>query len=243
MRTLVTGASGFVGKHLLQHLPDAFALTRDRADLRKPLPPLPPADVVFHCAGVIDEVNDMQAVNVEGTRRLIDWAVASRVKTFVLLSTGGVTGEGPYAESKRAAEDIARAAGALIDVQIVRLFFPYGPGQSAKRLVPRLIANVRAGVPIRVTGDGPMLSLTFIDDVIDGLLRISGVAGSHVVDLGGPALSMREIGTAIGAVLGVAPRFESGTGGTHWIADSDALRALTGHAPETPLLDGLRRSV
>lgn len=244
MRTLITGASGFVGSHLLQSLPIAFALTRADADLRKPLPSLPRVDVVFHCASAIDDVAEMQAVNVDGTRRLIEWAQSSGVRRFVLLSSGGVSGDGPYAESKRAAEEIAREAMSRMDVQIVRLFFPYGPRQRQPRLVPRLIANVREGVPIQTTENGPRLSLTFINDVIEGLLRIARTNGSHVVDLGGPAMSMREIGETIGGMLGIAPKFETtATVARDWIADSTAIRALTGFTPETSFAEGLTRLV
>ncbi len=83
MGTLVTGANGFVGRAVAARLEDAIPLTREQADLSRPLPELPPAEAVIHCAAVLDEPARMRAVNVDGTRRLLQWASAHGVRTFV----------------------------------------------------------------------------------------------------------------------------------------------------------------
>ncbi len=240
MTTLITGASGFVGRHLVERIADSVPLTRADADLARPLPTLPRAETVIHCAAEIDDVSSMDEVNVRGTERLVELAKTAGVQTFVLLSTGGVHGESPYARTKRAAEEIALGARDGMSVHIARLYFPYGPGQGSRRLVPRLIARVRAGEAVTADAEGgPVLSLTYIDDVVEALVRIAALDSSHILDVGGPAIAMRDIATTIDPNA----TFEIGPPATSFIADKSALRALTGFAPQITFEEGLRACV
>jgi nucleoside-diphosphate-sugar epimerase len=121
-RVLVTGANGFVGKALCEHLLDegilVTALTRTPSDfpvraglsvLRSPSLDDPKADwcaalqgvdSVVHTAARVHMMNpneqDMAAflsVNTEGTQRLANACVQAGVKRFVFLSTIKVNGE------------------------------------------------------------------------------------------------------------------------------------------------------
>ncbi len=114
----VTGASGFVGQHLLPQLDRAPEVGRlVGLDLRDPerrvrrldfhrvdiahaeLKPLvEDVDVVIHLAAIHDPVPDvdlMARVNVEGTRRVLDAAAAVGVRRVVLMSTATVYGAWP----------------------------------------------------------------------------------------------------------------------------------------------------
>ncbi len=116
-RILVTGATGFVGRHLIEQLAadhDVVALSRRevpefsrlgvqslradlgaRVDLAAVLPP-GGVDQIIHLAqsdGYRDfpgSAMDMFQVNVASTAALLDYAAKAGVKSFVLASTGSV---------------------------------------------------------------------------------------------------------------------------------------------------------
>lgn len=113
MAVAVTGATGFIGRRLVQQLvargDSVRILTRDRSraagfhdsvavligDLSRPGPALERlvegADVLFHLAGEIVDAELMRIVHVDGTRALGN-AAAGRVKRWVQLSSVGVYG-------------------------------------------------------------------------------------------------------------------------------------------------------
>jgi dihydroflavonol-4-reductase len=121
VKVLVTGATGFTGGHLAQHLVDrgdevrALVRPKSRArfaasSLAKRVVPfegdlidaasLPDAvtgvDVVYHIAATYREAGQPDSayrdINVEGTRHLLQAAKAAGVRRFVHCSTGGVHG-------------------------------------------------------------------------------------------------------------------------------------------------------
>ncbi|HEX8617946.1 MAG TPA: NAD(P)-dependent oxidoreductase [Thermoanaerobaculia bacterium] len=233
MATLVTGANGFVGRHVVARVAGAIPLTREHADLSNELPELPRVETVSHCAAELDDPARMRAVNVDGTRRLLEWSVENGVSTFVFISTGGSAGL--YAETKREAEELVRASG--LHAQVLRLFFPYGAGQRPRRLVPRLIESVREGKAIAIREDGgPCLSLTYIDDVADAIVRACDARASDTRDVGGEAVSVQRIAETIGTLLSREPRFALRTDAPPDLIARPVMRGVS-------LEEGLRRCV
>ncbi|HET9298877.1 MAG TPA: NAD-dependent epimerase/dehydratase family protein, partial [Candidatus Polarisedimenticolaceae bacterium] len=132
----LTGAGGFVGRHLLPRLrargievtclvrrapaPDAMAARWVVGDLTQPGPwedALAGVDLVLHAAAATGAASPEAhaRVNAEGTEALLRRAVARGVGRFVFVSTVAVKFKDkrhyPYAQAKERAEAAVRAAG------------------------------------------------------------------------------------------------------------------------------------
>jgi nucleoside-diphosphate-sugar epimerase len=128
VRALVTGATGFVGGHVVEALArrgDAVTVLARSAERAAPLAPfgvrvalgtlddeaalaaaVRDADVVYHLAGLTAGTEaDLQRVNAEGTRRLLKAvrAAAPGLARFVLVSSQAALG--PSRPGERLAED------------------------------------------------------------------------------------------------------------------------------------------
>lgn len=195
MKALVTGASGFAGRHLVAELREAGwrVLTTSRrgpSDLTGDLLTMPlrgvSVDVVFHLAGFsnpsasVEHSADAYAGNAATTARVVREVRAGR---FVLASSCQVYGKRsdhpdetasprprtPYAASKLCAEALALASGR--EVVVLRPYNHTGPGQSADFLCPwiaRQIALAEAGRGPRevvVRARAPRLDLFDVRDM------------------------------------------------------------------------------
>lgn len=136
-------------------------------------------DAVVHYAAeshVTRSENDpdrFYRTNVEGTRVLLDAAVAAGVKRFVHVSTDEVYGsilEGsfkesdkpdgvgiaasPYSKSKALADDLARSYSDRLEVVVVRPTNAFGPWQYPEKVFPRWVTRGLRSQPMLVWGDG-----------------------------------------------------------------------------------------
>ncbi len=125
-----------------------------------------------HVDRSIEEAAPFVRTNVLGVQVLLDAARARRVQRFVQVSTDEVMGSlgptgyfteesplrpnSPYAASKAAAELLVRAAHHTfgMDVLIVRAGNNYGPYQFPEKLIPLMITNAMADLPLPIYGDG-----------------------------------------------------------------------------------------
>jgi uncharacterized protein YbjT (DUF2867 family) len=124
-RIAVTGATGFVGRHVVQRLEAAghevVSLSRrtgtDLAapDLRALQDALVGCDAVVHCAGINREIGTQtyDAIHVRGTQALVEASLAAGVGHISVLSFLRARPDGPtaYHRTKWAAEAIVRDSG------------------------------------------------------------------------------------------------------------------------------------
>jgi nucleoside-diphosphate-sugar epimerase len=187
-------------------------------------------DVVIHLAqsrsyrSLTADAGEMFDVNVAMTMSLLQWAAQSGVRHFCLGSSGTVyepfTGSlqedaavAPTSflgASKLASETIARPFSTLFNLNVLRLFSPFGPGQR-NRLIPDLIRRVRCGEPTQITPDGQGMRLvpTFVEDIADVFLASIASSWAGIVNVAtSESLSIRQIAESIGRQLGIEPKFE-----------------------------------
>jgi UDP-glucuronate decarboxylase len=119
-----------------------------------------------------------------------------------------------YDEGKRCAETLCfiyqQQHG--VRARIARIFNTYGPGMQLRdgRVVINFILQALSDAPITVYGDGRQTrSFCFVDDLIDGILRLSSTASSFVgpVNLGNPdEIQVRDLAERIVRLTGSRSR-------------------------------------
>ena len=98
---------------------------------------------------------------------------------------------GVYDEAKRYAEAITMAYHRQhrLEIRIVRIFNTYGPRLRTDdgRMIPNFVSQALSGRPLTVYGDGSQTrSVQYVDDLIDGVLRLMGSSERRPVNLGNP---------------------------------------------------------
>ena len=225
---LVTGATGFIGSHLLQRMRKegmpVRALVREAAKAR----PLQDMGVelatgavsdraalekaaagcerVIHLVGIIQEApgQTFQAVHVDGTKNLLDAAKKAEVQHVVFQSALGTRpkAKSAYHRTKWEAEELVRASG--IPYTILRPSLIYGPGD---QFTIRLADMIRMSPVVPVIGSGrSKVQPLFIDDMTACLVKtvMSDAFLNEIYELGGPEqLTYAQVTAAIAEALGV----------------------------------------
>ncbi len=209
-------------------------------------------------------------VGSEGTRHALEVARAHRAR-FLLASTSEIYGDpevhpqnesylgnvnaigprGCYDEAKRFAEamTMAYARAHDVSVRIARLFNTYGPRLRAEdgRVVSNLLTQAMENRPMSVYGDGTQTrSFGYVDDTVDGLLRLLDSDVQMPVNLGTPTeFSILELVEAVRQVTGTTAEVVHLElpidDPTQRQPDITRAQELLGWKPEVTLIDGLRR--
>lgn len=174
-----------------------------------------------------DQAPEIFSVNTASTAMLLDYAFRAGAQHFILASTGGVyrpstqiiddqtpidLPEGPlsyYFRTKLSAESLALSYASEMDIIILRPFFIYGPGQSEEKLISKLLASVRDGRKVHLTGEsGLVINPVHVDDVALLLQTLLNTSGSRIINVAGPdAVTIRQIADQIGELLKCEPVF------------------------------------
>jgi nucleoside-diphosphate-sugar epimerase len=206
-RVLVTGARGFIGRHLVSALRqssvDVVEHSTSQGNIVSCALPYDGVDRVFHLAGrsfvpeswtntlTFFETNVLGTVNVlEFCRRT--GAALTLVSSYVYgqpqslpISEGHVLqAANPYAQSKIMAEEAARYYAKQFDVRltVVRPFNIYGPGQDERFLIPMLLRQALdpASDCITVADLNPRRDYLYIGDLTTLLLATrTGPTGTY----------------------------------------------------------------
>jgi UDP-glucuronate 4-epimerase len=229
-----------------------------------------PVDGVVHLAALagvrpsLERPADYADVNVTGTSRVLDAAVAGGVSRFVFASSSSVYGEradgpfresdpverpiSPYAATKRAGELLAHTFHHAHGLPIVcaRIFTAYGPRQRPDLAIRKFAERIRRDVPIPIFGDGSALrDFTFVGDLVAGLIAAldSEVTWSILNFGAGRTVSVMDVVKILEHELRRSAKIEwlprqVGDVSRTW-ADISAAREVLGYAPATGIEAGI----
>lgn len=201
MKALITGAEGFIGQNLRQHLAERDDVTLVCFDVGNSISELPNmlqgVEFVFHLAGVnrAQDAQEFDTGNRDLTETLCD-AVCSLAETtgkkIPILLTSSIQADrnNPYGLSKRCAEEAVFAAAQShgLPVYVFRLPNVFGKWcrPHYNSVVATFCNNIARGLPIQIHDRASPLTLVYIDDVIERFVRLldgideSAGAGSFV---------------------------------------------------------------
>lgn len=223
-------------------------------------------DIVFHLAGYVTgsqalgEVEPTFLMNLGSTVHLLTAAAEEHRCRIVLCGSMqepqdlSATPCSPYAASKWACSAYMRLFHGLYGLPVVmaRPFMVYGPGQwDTTKLLPYVIVSLLKGQAPRVGSGERELDWIYVDDVVKALLTIGAAmdVDGHTVDVGsGHLTSVRGIIDTVRTVLDSTLSATYGAVADRLLersraANVDEAIRLTGWRAETPLLDGLARTV
>ena len=244
MKALVTGASGFVGSHLVDRLLregiepvclvratsrlrwlEPLGVERRVADLESPdglVRAMDGVDYVFHAAGLLRArtAEAYDAVNVEGTRRLLDAVERADVglRRFVYVSSLAAVGPCPSAEpldesaeprpinhygaSKLAAEQMVLGARERLPVTVVRPPAVYGSRDET--LLSLFVIAQRYGLAPIIGSPGKELTMVHVADLADCLWRAAttDAAEGEVYFVGSGDHTWAEVVDALESAIG-----------------------------------------
>jgi UDP-glucose 4-epimerase len=246
---------------------------RDRSRVRAAIVESAP-DRVVHLAGLhfiphcVAHPTKTMAINVEGTRHVLDACTAARVTGVVLASSAAVyaPGDAPcretdsplgptdvYGESKLRAEQLANEfyVGTGIGVTALRIFNAVGPRETNPHLVPHILESLRTGDTVSLGNVKTRRDYVDTRDIATAIVTAARTsAGWRVFNVGtGVAYSASEIVEILRAklrrsiVVRTDPARLRPTDRDVLVASVSKMREELGFAPRFSLSDSLSEAI
>jgi NAD dependent epimerase/dehydratase len=265
----------------LEHLRAAPGFRLQRGDIRDAdsvAQAVAGCDTVLHLAALIgipysyDSPLAYIRTNIEGTYNILQAARNTGCRNIVVTSTSETygtaqyvpidelhpaVGQSPYAATKIAADQLAisfhRSFG--LPVKIIRPFNTFGPRQSARAIIPTVIAQILAGRSSIALGSlAPTRDLTYVADTVEGFLAVASTDAcvGQAVNLGAQSeISIGDLTVRIADLMGVkieivsdSDRLRPAASEVERLLSSNAkARSLTGWQPAYSLDQGLRTTI
>jgi len=211
LKTLVTGAAGFIGRHLVRRLLNeghevigfdmrarALGTTTVRGDIASFNfdEILDGVDVVFHLASLLGtaelfhRIVEAERVNVLGTLNLLEAMRRKKVNRIVFTSKPNVWKHNPYTITKDTCErylELYRYVYGFESI-IVKPYNIYGPAEDLaeyRKAVPYFVLAAVKGEPLEIFGDGEQtLDPIYVDDAVEALERCAQIVPKEIVEIG-----------------------------------------------------------
>jgi len=233
-------------------------------------------DLVFHLAALIAipysyrsprdyfETNVLGTLNVAQSCRARDTRlvhtssseVYGSAQTVPISESHPLVGQSPYSASKIGADHLVESfhRSFALPATILRPFNTYGPRQSARAVIPTIVAQALAGDVIRLGSLSPTRDFTYVTDTVAGFLAVAqtDAAIGRTLQLGtGEEISIGDLVDAVGRVLGRELRTEqedervrpANSEVTRLVSDNSLMAELTGWQPRHALEEGIAATV
>ena len=234
-------------------------------------------DTVFHLAALIGIPYSYHApasylrTNVEGTLNVLQAARELGVERVVHTSTSEVygtaryvpideghplQGQSPYSASKIAADKMVEAFHLSFDLPTVtvRPFNTFGPRQSARAVIPTIIAQCLTGESVRLGSLHPTRDLNYVADTVEGFVQAASVpeAIGQTINVGsGREISIGDLAALIARLTGRPIALESDAERVRparseverLVAETSLARKVLDWEPRVSLEEGLQRTI
>jgi NAD dependent epimerase/dehydratase len=234
-------------------------------------------EIVLHLGALVPipysyrHPREFVTANLEGTLNVLEAVRREEIARIVHISTSEVYGtamrvpideehplhpQSPYAATKVGADQLAlsyqRSFGT--PVVILRPFNTYGPRQSARAVIPTIIAQALSREEIKLGAMSPTRDFLYVTDTVQGLLRCGTAGGieGETINLGtGVEVSIGDLAQRILRLLGVEVPIALDEGRLRppnseverLVADVSKAKRLLAWQPEVTLDEGLRRTI
>lgn len=254
MKNIVTGASGFLGSHLVKRLEgETLIIPHEKIQSIK-LPPFEKGfflssygNMAFHD----DDAKIYKANIADLITILTQKATYKGFKSFVFISTSSVRlpVQTMYSRSKKAAEEILLAfmEKHKLPICIIRPFTIYGCGDAPTHLIPTILRSCFKGELMNFVSE-PIHDYIFVEDVVDGIINLSEHSARGIYELGtGVQTSNQEVLDLIEEITGKKAKINKVVGlreydTTNWVSTNYKSRSW-GWLPKVALKEGLKKVV
>lgn len=215
-----------------------------------------PADVVE--TNIIGTLNVLQACRRVGCR-LIHTSTSEVYGTalHVPIDEGHpLQGQSPYSASKIGADKLVESFYRSYGVQAVtvRPFNTYGPGQSARAVIPTIITQALTQDVIHLGNLEAKRDFTYLSDTVDGFIKAAeaeGVVGENFNLGSGAEISVGELANLIIALVGRSVRIEieeerlrpDKSEVMRLLSDNRKARLMLGWEPQVGIRKGLQHTI
>jgi len=210
--------------------------------------------------------------NIKGTLNVLQACREYDIERVVITSTSEVygtaqyipinekhpfQGQSPYSASKIGADKIAESfyRSFKVPVVIARPFNTYGPRQSARAVIPTIITQLlNSSKEVYLGSLHPTRDLNYVSDICNGFIALAkcdGAIGKEVnmgsqteISIGNLANFLIElIGSNAKIVSQDARKRPEESEVGRLVCDNSLMKELTGWKPETPLKEGLLKTI
>lgn len=209
-------------------------------------------------SNILGTLNVLQACRTHGCRLVHTSTseVYGSALTVPITEAHPLQGQSPYSASKIGADKLVESFYRAYGVQAltVRPFNTYGPGQSARAVIPTIITQALTQDVINLGNLEAKRDFTYLDDTVDGFIKAAEAEGvqGETFNLGtGTEISIGElaqqvvelVGRPVQIVVDAERLRPEASEVTRLLSDNSKARQLLGWQPQTSLSDGLAQTI